>query len=304
MTLGMPHDWWDSQWTQVCGLPQILRSSTCHTHSQTWLRSPHQLPSPCRVTLGDHWSVRQPSLVPGFWWGWPAGAWTARTPPTPVSSPGLPTLPAGLTKSRASTLPLALTPPLPRPSPHTSLGRLLAPPGPAQTPCCHIPGSGSRRCSCSGDHQVTLLLLSASGPWPLTGTFHTTPLPAHWLSVALLLGFPVHQLPPLKQAQENKTKPNKTLTLLLSWGLLHSSALAQSLAGCHMPPGQAHRACQGHPSGTRAGQAAKATSQENRCPLTDAASAVGSTQAFRRHAAGSLNACNFLSHSVGAGSPR
>ncbi|XP_070352132.1 putative serine protease 47 [Equus asinus] len=54
-----------------------------------------------------------------------------------------------------------------------------------------------------------LPLLSAAGPRLLSRTFHASPLPAPPLSASLLLGFPLHQLPPPTPAWKNKIKQIK-----------------------------------------------------------------------------------------------
>lgn len=128
------------------------------------------------------------SPVPGFWWGWPAGVWTAGTPSTPVSSPASSTSLTGSARSKGAHL--FLTPALLflRPSFHTALYRLWALQGLAEPRCLHTPGSHCSLCSGPGSRPVVtrrapLLLLSASGPSLHAGTF-PAPLPQpHQLSV-------------------------------------------------------------------------------------------------------------------------
>uniref|UniRef100_A0A3Q2L4V6 Zinc finger protein 169 n=1 Tax=Equus caballus TaxID=9796 RepID=A0A3Q2L4V6_HORSE len=75
----------DKDWTKA-------RPPQCMTRCCVPGTSRQERPS-AGATPGGRWSAT--SLMPGFWWGWPAGAWTAGTPSTPASSPASPTSPAG-----------------------------------------------------------------------------------------------------------------------------------------------------------------------------------------------------------------
>lgn len=156
--------------SQVPPAPASLRlCSVTHTNS----------PLSPRVIPGAPSSVTCPQ--PGFWWGWPAGAWTVGTPSTPASSPGSTTLPTGSTRSGGSPLP-----PIPhlllRSRFHISLCRPPAHPAaaqPAYVPrlgsCCCLPsGTHGRPC---GDPPSPSVQLSASSSSLLAGTFHASPPP-------------------------------------------------------------------------------------------------------------------------------
>lgn len=157
------------------------------------------------------------SLVWGFWWGWPAGAWTADIPPTPASSPISAPSPMGLVRSRSSRLSLSPRPLLLTPRFHTSLCRLLAhlglaPPLCLQSPCpCHW--SCSRSCSRLGadppSSLCSYLCLRVQSPlWNLP------PLPhqLHQLAMAFQchLGIPVQQWPPHKPSLQSHINKRKT----------------------------------------------------------------------------------------------
>lgn len=154
------------------------------------------------------------SSVPGFWWGWPAGVWTAGTPSTPVSSPASSTSLTGSARSKGAHV--FLTPALLflRPSFHTALCKLWALQGLAEPQCLHTPGSHCCLCSGPGSRPVVtrrapLLLLSASGPSLHAGTF-PAPLPqptsSQWF---LLLCFPAYLLLPLKPSLQKQNKSKK-----------------------------------------------------------------------------------------------
>lgn len=193
--------------THKCHLPPAIVRLCSVTHTNA--------PLCPRVIPGAPSSATSPQ--PGFWWGWPAGAWTAGTLSTPASSPGSTTSPTGSTRPRGSHPPLI---------PHlllslqSSLCRPPAPRGVAQP--SYLPRPGSCYCLRSGTHgrpcgdpPSPSVQLSASDPVCLLEP-STPPLPQpHWLS-GFLRDFPVHQLPPPKPSLKKQTETNKGLIPLLS----------------------------------------------------------------------------------------
>uniref|UniRef100_A0A9L0IY72 Zinc finger protein 169 n=1 Tax=Equus asinus TaxID=9793 RepID=A0A9L0IY72_EQUAS len=107
----------------------------------------------------------------------------------------------------------SLTPP-PTPLPRQPL-RAAGPPGPRaapRPPRAWLPllfALGAPRPGPAVTCPTPLPLLSAAGPRLLSRTFHASPLPAPPLSASLLLGFPLHQLPPPTPAWKNKIKQIK-----------------------------------------------------------------------------------------------
>ncbi|XP_032323291.1 uncharacterized protein LOC116659613 isoform X2 [Camelus ferus] len=161
------------------------------------------LPSLVRVIPGDPLSATSP--MPGFWWGWPAGAWTADIPSTAASSPMSPTSLTGWMRSRGSHRSLMPCLRLLRPSFHTSLCKLLARRGLAQALCPH--SLGPCCCFCSRPHvrpcgdlpspsAPSLCLRPQSPCW----NFPPLPSPSPISFQRFLLGFPVQQLPLPNQA--------------------------------------------------------------------------------------------------------
>lgn len=196
-----------------------LTSATCPLLLSGSAQSPYTNAPLCpRVIPGAPSSVT--SQQPGFWWGWPAGAWTAGTLSTPASSPGSTTSPTGSTRPRGSHLPL-IPHLLLRPSLQSSLCRPPAQRGAAQP--SYLPRPGSCYCLRSGTHgrpcgdpPSPSVQLSASEPVCLLEP-STPPLSQpHWLS-GFLRDFPVHQLPPPKPSLKKQTETNKGLIPLLSW---------------------------------------------------------------------------------------